>query len=97
MKRNLENGRWFKVESEIQHSNLKAYGKLEKDDWSSDVQVGTYEGEGWYMMISYSKRCPRGCCYDTVYEVIPASQVAEELKEEMIKLADMLKEARNKV
>jgi hypothetical protein len=97
MNRKLKNGRWFKVDSEVQHKNLKTCGKLEYDSfWTSRVQIGTYSGPGWYMVLSYQQKCPRGCCYDSVHEVIPASEVADEVRDEIRELASMLKEARDK-
>jgi hypothetical protein len=97
MKRDIKRGTWFKVESEAQHKNLKACGKLEYDSfWTSRVQIGTYDGPGWYKVLSYQQKCPRGCCYDSVHEVIPAADVENEIKDEMKELAWLLKEVREK-
>ncbi len=92
----LKKGRWFRVTSEEQHKRLKSHGTLdEKSSWTADIQKGKYVGPGLYMVLNYSQRCPRNCCYDSVYEVVPSSEVAEMVKAEMIELAEILKRARN--
>ena len=95
MSRDLKDGRWFRVESEEQHKKLKSHGTLDpKSTWTTDVQKGEYVGPGLYMVLRYSQRCPRNCCYESVYKVVPATEVADMAKEEIIKLAEILKKAR---
>jgi hypothetical protein len=99
MSRKIQNGRWFTVETKGQHDCLKAYGKTVKSANSSDhfarVQKGAWAGPGKYMLLSYEQRCPRGCCYDSVYEVLSAADVADDAKDQMRDLAGILKQARS--
>lgn len=94
----LENGKWFKVENEKQHTNLKLYKTLECDEsyFRSDIQIGDYKGAGWYLVVSYQQKCPRGCCYDTVCKTIPANEVVEMIEEEIEKLTGILESVKTK-
>lgn len=97
MGRDLTNGKWFDVLTQKQHQNLKRCGRLEYDDrYTSRVQKGTYTGPGRYMVLSYEQRCPRGCCYDSVHEVVSASTIVEEVRQEITNLASILREARSR-
>lgn len=60
------------------------------------VHNGYWDGEGNYAISSYSQKCPRGCCYDDVLEIRPAYSRELEIKEAMQKLAQELKEAKQK-
>ena len=95
MSAEIKEGRWVRIASEVEHQRLKSHGTLKTDsDWTADVQKGKYAGPGLYMLFNYSQRCPRGCCYDSVYEVMPADEVAEMAKSDMIELAEILQTAR---
>jgi len=91
----LTDGRWFDVANEQQFQNLKRCGRLTYEQfWTARVQIGTYEGPGRYLLLSYQQKCPRGCCYDSVYEVLSADDVIKESKEQMREYADLLKQAK---
>lgn len=94
MSRNISNGSWFNIKTEAEHKQLKAYGSLTTAYSQSRVQMGTFEGPGRYYLLSYSQRCPRGCCYDDVHELLSASDTAIEVREAMRDLAYILKSSR---
>lgn len=93
--RDITGGRWVFARDAQEHENFKRYGQATVGDWSARVQKGTYAGPGNYLLLGYSQRCPRNCCYDDVYEMVPAAEVLEELKGEMSRLARLFKEARH--
>lgn len=95
MRQALTDGRWFDIKNEQEFNNVKRCGNLiYNPDWQSRVQMGTYAGPGRYLLLSYQERCPRNCCYDSVYELLSAQQVVIESKEQMRELAETLKKAR---
>lgn len=51
-------------------------------------------GPGAYVLFTYPQLCPRGCCYDDVYEAIPVEQWINLITDNMKELAFDLKEAR---
>ncbi len=94
-RRNLVDGKWFTVQNEQQHENLKSCGRLTYDSfWSARVRIGKYQGPGRYLVLSYQQRCPRNCCDDSVCEVIPAADITDMAKEKIKELVDLIKEAR---
>lgn len=66
------------------------------DDRNYDQSTKDFDGAGWYLKEIYSKRCPRGCCYDNCVRWTPAQQVVESIKEEMKLVCERLKEAKEK-
>ena len=88
MDRDINNGRWASLQS-LEHFNKI----LTEDDWCV-IKKGEWSGPGWYWIFTYSQRCPRGCCYDSVIEAITAKELADELRESMIYLAQRLRDAR---
>lgn len=63
-----------------------------------DYRVSTknFEGEGWYLRETYTKRCPRNCCDDYCVKWTPAKEVVVDIKEEMKLVCERLKEAKEK-
>lgn len=97
MSRRVQNGKWFYVATEEQHKSLKRYGKVvppKPDIWSACVQIGEWVGPGKYMLMSYTQRCPRNCCDDSVFEVLTVNEVIELVRDEMRELAYVLKQAK---
>lgn len=95
MEKSLENGRWFRVESEEEFDKILTHGTQNPDSsWEADIKKGYYVGPGLYMLFKYSQRCSRNCCYDSVYELVPANEIVDMVKDEMIKLSEILKKAR---
>jgi hypothetical protein len=95
--RELTSGRWFDVTSAEQHANLKRFGQTPPPSPAysqARVQMGTWTGPGRYFVLSYSQPCPRGCCYDSVYEVLTAEDVARAARETIREYASLLREAR---
>jgi hypothetical protein len=58
------------------------------------VQHGDFVGPGYYLELTYHQPCPRGCCEDFVRDLIPAKDVIVEVKEEILELAAVLRQAR---
>ncbi len=83
----ITEGTWTTFSTVEQPSERAHYYacRVHKIDW---------KGPGRYVVLRYSQKCPRGCCYDGVYEIVPAAAVVEEVREEMRRLASLLKEAR---
>lgn len=95
----IRDGRWIKIENKEQHKNVLEYGKLAPSNLDEQfsryrVQIGKFIGSGWYILLSYNQPCPRGCCRDSVSELIPNNDGILEIKEEMTELANVLKKAR---
>lgn len=66
------------------------------DKAGSDFRVVkvNWDGPGWYLIYHYSQRCPRGCCYDDVFEALSVEDRAYELQSEIRGLASDLSELR---
>lgn len=95
MKQNLNNGCWFKITNESEHKMLKKFGNLDnRYNIGARVQIGTFVGPGKYLVLQYQQRCPRNCCYDSVVEVLTSQEVIDQVKSEIIDLANLLREAR---
>lgn len=88
--RDISNGEWFNVENEQQFINLIKYGKLEIEGegsyWDARVQDGKYYGPGKYFLLQYSQKCPKGCCYDSVNEILNEEYAKIELNEKIIEI-----------
>lgn len=91
---NLNSGCWFKISTEKEHNLLTEYGNLDSRYGSARVRKGKFIGPGKYLVLQYQQRCPRNCCYDDVVEVLTAKEVIDEVKSEIIDLANLLREAR---
>lgn len=76
----------FETEEQLREEASKPY--------FSRVQIINWDGPGWYYIFRYSQPCPRGCCYDSVFEAVHASKQAKELASEIKDLASELKRAR---
>ena len=93
MKRDITHGEWHAVMTEEEHAALLMYGTLtpEEGDRPATVQEGSYFGPGKYLLLEYSKRCPRGCCYDDVRELVPGEQAVRELQKEIDRVSGVLR------
>jgi len=99
MRRDILDGCWYDVKTFGQHEAIKEYGN--RWDYTgyktmSRVQIGNWQGEGRYLLLTYQQRCPRNCCYDNVHELISTKEVREEIKDQMKQLASVLKEIKEK-
>ncbi len=65
-----------------------------RDDESADFCDVKWTGPNVYFIKNESRRCPRGCCYDSWMVARPVEERIEVIKEEMVALATKLKEAR---
>lgn len=83
----MRNGNWVFLQTE---SEFKAQFK------DARVHEGKWKGSGNYYRTSYTQKCPRGCCYDSVVELTFVTSQISLIKEEMQELASSLKEAREK-
>lgn len=94
MSEEITSGTWFNVATEDQHDSLKSYGTLNQkaNKWMANRQLGRWQGPGWYMLRQYQGGSP---CYDDINKVCSAREVAEEARELMRDLADVLKDAKN--
>lgn len=94
--RDYTGGQWFTLTTEAEHQTIKKYGRLDRPSgWTMyRVQKGKWAGPGRYLLLSYEQPCPRGCCTDSVGELIPAAEVVEAIREQMRELAFALKVAR---
>jgi hypothetical protein len=77
-------GTWSYLNSE---KDVKERCRVNKINWA---------GPGWYYTATYSQRCPRGCCYDDVLDIEPASERVAELEEAIRELNDELETAKQK-
>lgn len=96
MSQRLQDGTWFTLLTAEQHAHTKRFGRPDAKDWlsSARVQIGTWVGPGRYLVLQYTQRCPRNCCNDSVCELIPAAEVLERVRQEMIELANVRLAAR---
>lgn len=84
MKYNIFEGRWIQINS------LKEFDSYQ----NGRCNKGEYSKPGKYMIFEYNQRCPRGCCYDDVVELVHSDDIVYEIKEKMTDLANLLKEAK---
>lgn len=96
MDRNILNGQWFEVASEDSFNNLQRGSSIAARDSTYSVlcRRGDYSGPGRYLLLSYTEPCPRGCCEDSVYEVISAEDIIEECKNLIKEYVDVIKTSR---
>lgn len=97
MSESLTSGRWHTATTPEDHANLKRFGRPSPPTpigSSARVQKGTWAGPGRYLVLSYSQPCPRGCCYDSVFEVLSSEDVASQAREVIRENADLLREAK---
>lgn len=84
MRYNIFEGKWIHIKNELDFSS-KQTGRCNK---------GEYSKPGKYMIFEYKQKCPRGCCYDDVTELVHSDDIIYEIKEKMTDLANLLKEAK---
>jgi hypothetical protein len=83
--RNIREGRWQHFPSESEYMQCRRRAR---------VQIGRYAGPGRYFVLRYEERCPRNCCDESVIEILTHDEVAVEVREEIIKLARILRAAK---
>ena len=88
--RDIQRHKWFDITSEEQFKQLLQDGG-NKGSFAR-VQTGKYQGPGRYMLLQYSQRCPRGCCYDNVNELLSAEEARSEVEEQMRDLENILQQ-----
>jgi hypothetical protein len=49
-----------------------------------------WRGRGWYRVHNFSRPCPRGCCTDSVSELVFVSNWIEELRGEITELEETI-------
>jgi len=59
---------------------FRTEAELEEAASGNDVRKLDWEGEGYYAIYQYGQRCPRGCCYDSVYEARPIADHISDLE-----------------
>jgi hypothetical protein len=70
MSRNVLNGRIIEVSSQEEaHTITRGYRVIDNK----------FTEPGRYMVLHYQQKCPRGCCYDDVCELISIKDVVEEI------------------
>lgn len=100
MREDIREARWFDVRTAAEHANLKQFGRPEPPTGirvPARVQMGTWTGPGRYFVLSYTQRCPRNCCDDSVFEVIAACDVAQMVREVIREYAAVLREAKRPI
>lgn len=58
------------------------------------IKIGKFIGPDYYVVLQYSKPCPRGCCSDHVFEILTKEEYIRELKDKIKTYCDALKEIR---
>lgn len=95
MDRDILSGQWFDIKSQDDFDTIRKYGGISPHSYlPARCQIGDYIGPGKYLLLRYSQRCPRNCCYDSVYELLSSKDVVEECKDKIGDLANLLKKAR---
>jgi len=95
MRPQLTQGKWFRIKDEAEFDDIQRYGEYGRVFSSADVQKGSWCGPGKYMFLSYSQKCPRGCCYDDVHELLTPSEVVDEIESKIGDLAAVLNTAKD--
>lgn len=70
MSRNVLNGRIVEISSK---------SEADKITEGCRVRDSKFTEPGRYMVLHYQQMCPRGCCYDSVCEIISVKDVIEEI------------------
>lgn len=83
--RNIKSGKWVNID------DLVAFSKFHNGRFN----YGNYRGPDRYYILEYQQQCPRGCCYDDVVEILSSYEVIQEVKEEMLELAEILRNAKH--
>jgi hypothetical protein len=67
-----------------------------KEEFVSDARVQKIDwvGPGWYFIFKYTQKCPRGCCYDDVFEAKSLKKWKAELSEEIRNLEYRLRDVK---
>lgn len=71
-------------------NNLEQFIEVKK----ATIEIGEFIEPNYYYILRYSQRCPRGCCYDDVCEILTKEEYISELKENIGKYCDELKKVR---
>ncbi len=83
-RQDIADGCWVDIGSELDFKKHK----------NGRCNYGEYNGPGKYRLLQYQQRCPRGCCYDDVVELVSATDIIKEIREKIIELSYIMKEAR---
>lgn len=86
-KRNLLNGDWHKIDTE---------GEFGRVNVVADIHKGCWYGPGYYLGVPYSQLCTRGCCHESVFELVSADNVAFEVAEIVSEWEQLLSQAKQK-
>lgn len=83
------NGNWkyFATEADAKSAAQGLGARVRRYDW---------DGPGWYYVTVYQQRCPRNCCYDSVFHAESGRQRADSIRERMVDFASELKDARSR-
>lgn len=73
-KRLIRNGEWIEAADEKEF-------RAAQDGF--DGSLATWAGPGRYLRLTYQERCPRGCCCESVVELIHVDQVEQEARWEI--------------
>jgi hypothetical protein len=95
--RNICDGLWYRLATEVQFDHLKTYGTMSptgNQQRSADVQHGRWQGPGWYRMLAYGQHSHR-YGHELVHEVLTAEEVANEVCSDIRDMAEVLKQARS--
>lgn len=65
-----------------------------KEIQNTTIKIGQFIEPDYYIVLRYSQRCPRGCCYDDVCEILTKEEYISELKENIGKYCNELKKVR---
>lgn len=74
--------------------NISSKEELVENAKGHNVHKIDWKGPGWYYIFKYNQKCPRGCCYDDVFEAISAKSYSEMISHEIRELSYKLKESR---
>ena len=78
-------------------ANYSSKAELDLQAQSYRVKKINWTGPGMYHISKYSQPCPRGCCFDTVFEAVPITERIEILVEKIRVLAYQLRRTRDRI
>ena len=84
MGRNLLDGEYIEIKSQ------EYFNKIQ----NGRANYGKFDGPGWYLKLNYREKCPKGCCYDDVVELLSSDDVIIEVQDKMKEYADLLKQSK---
>lgn len=77
----IEEAEPFRLVLEEAFERLKKYGTVEPDSgFMSQVRRGEWKGPGRYFLLQYCQPCPKGCCHDSVNEVLTEEDYRQEVQ-----------------